>query len=91
MRSWPLNQDGTRRADDLEFDLNNIRGLNKLITKNDQPYTVDLKLDGKSLTMEIGTGACVSLISEQTFKHFSKKSLKPSKALSTYYMHRSLL
>ena len=72
--------------DNLEFDLNNIRRLYQVNTNTDKPYTVDLKLNGKVLTMEIDTGACVSLISEQTFKQlFPKKSLKPSKArLSTY-------
>ena len=68
---------------DMPFDLNNIRQVSD--TK-DRPYTVDLKLNGIPLEMEIDTGACMSLISEQTAKWlFPKKDLKPSKARLTTY------
>ena len=53
---------------DLEYPLNHIRTLNQVNPKSGQPYLVDLQLDGKPLAMEVDTGACMLLISEQTFK-----------------------
>jgi len=63
-----------------------ITALNKVDSKASQPYLVDLKLDGKPFMMEIDTEACMSLISEETFKQlYPGRALKLSSAhLATY-------
>ena len=54
--------------------------------KSSQPFEVDLLLEGKPLRMEVDTGACVSLVSKQTFQSlFPAQTLRPLKAqLRTY-------
>ena len=66
--------------------LNHIRALNQVKSEPAQPYLVDLELDGKSLTMEVDTGACMTLVSQQTFrKVFPKREMKPSATRLTTY------
>jgi len=71
---------------DSDISLIHITALNKVDSKARQPYLVHLKLDGKPFKMEIDTGACMSLISEEAFKQlYPGRSLKPSSAhLATY-------
>ena len=66
--------------------LNHITALNLVNSKATQPYPVELKLDDKPLTMEVDTGASVSLVSRETFKQLQLKMvLKPtSVCLNTY-------
>lgn len=82
-RTVQLVQEETEDFSDF---LNHIDVLNQVSTKTHQPYLVDLELDGKSLVMEVDTGACMSLVSEQTFNQlFPQKALKPTNTrLSTY-------
>ena len=47
--------------------LNHIRAPNQVKTEPAQPYLVDLELNGKSLTMEVDTGACMTLVSNRHF------------------------
>ena len=48
-------------SQELENALNHIR------TESGQPYKVDLQINRKPLTMEVDTGASMSLMSEETF------------------------
>ena len=60
--------------------------LNHFGAKSDQPYVLDVQLDGKPIRMEIDTGAALSLVSEQTFRSlFPLRSVETSKVhLRTY-------
>ena len=55
-------------------------------SKPSRPFTVDMCIQGTTLTFEVDTGAAVTLISEETYcKHFLSKSLqKTSVRLKTY-------
>ncbi len=58
--------------DDDDYLLNNIR------PKPGKPLVMDFKLNGNPLTMELDTGAAVSLVSEDTYRNLlSDCSLKP--------------
>ena len=47
--------------------------------KSVKPFTVDLKLNGKLLCMELDTGATISLVSEKTLRQlFPSTTLQPS-------------
>jgi hypothetical protein len=50
------------------------------------PYKVELEVDGEIMTMEIDTGAAVSLISQKTYSTLfpNVQLMKPSLKLSTY-------
>ena len=60
--------------------------LNHFGAMSDQPYVLDVQLDGKPIRMEIDTGAALSLVSEQTFRSlFPLRSVETSKVhLQTY-------
>jgi len=47
--------------------LNTIVELNQVEGKSNSPYTVTVSLDGKPQCLEIDTGACVKIMSENTF------------------------
>ena len=66
--------------------LNTIVELNQVEGKSNSPYTVTVSLDGKPQCLEIDTGACVTIMSENTFNELlPQKNLAQSKArLSTY-------
>ena len=50
------------------------------LRKDTQPLKVSMTVDGKSIEMELDTGAAVSLMSEGTFrKLWPKKTLSPTK------------
>ena len=56
-----------------------------------KPFTVDVKLNGKPFSMELHTGATVSLISENTFKQlFPGTKLQPSNTQLHYYSGESI-
>ncbi len=44
----------------------------QLVAIQNKPLTVEVKLDGKPLKMELDTGASVSLLSEVTYKSLFK-------------------
>ena len=75
----------------VQEDLDEEHSLNHIHAEPGQPYHVDLLIDGKPLSMEVDTGASLSLISEATFRvHFPRGSLKPSRArLVTYSKENS--
>lgn len=55
------------------------------------PYKVEVDVGGKSLTMEVDTGASLSLVSESTFKkQWPKEKLSPSKAKLCSYSGESI-
>ena len=47
--------------------LNTIVELNQVEGKSNSPYTVTVSLDSKPQCLEIDTGACVTIMSENTF------------------------
>ena len=54
-------------------------GLYVVSDKSVKPFTVDLKLDGKPLSMELDTGATVSLVSAKSFHQlFPGTELQPA-------------
>ena len=55
------------------MELNHIGALNQVNMEPTKPFLVDVKIDQKSLVMEVDTGACVSLVSEQTFQSLLPK------------------
>ena len=56
-----------------------------------KPFCADLVVNDKQHTMEIDTGAAVSLITEQTFqKPYSELSLQPSHAILKTYSSGTL-
>ena len=56
-----------------------------------KPFTVDVKLNGKPFSMELDTGATVSLISENTFKQlFPGTKLQPSNTQLHSYSRESI-
>ena len=67
-------------SEDDDMLLNNIR------SEPGKPLVMDIKLNGKPLTMELDTGAAVSLVSERTFQSLLPEcQLKPSRVpLRTY-------
>lgn len=79
-------KEDTEESSESDSVIRNIRSLNKLNGKSVKPYIVEVQLDGKSLNMELDTGACISLVSQTTFSRlFPDKQLQPSTAhLSTY-------
>ena len=85
-QNHPVQTVQEEQMDDSDFTLNHIEALNKVNSKSSHPYLVDMMLDEKPIKMEIDTGACMSLISEVTFKQlFPGRTLKPSSArLSAY-------
>ena len=66
--------------------LNTIIELNHVEGRSNSPFTVTVDLDGHPQSLEIDTGACVTIISEDTFKELlPQKRLTQSKMrLSTY-------
>ena len=66
--------------------LNTIIELNHVEGKSNSPYTVTVSLDGKPQSLEIDTGACGTIMSEDAFKELlPQKKLAQSRAkLSTY-------
>jgi len=90
----PPNQQGrTRKVQVVQEDsaedsdpLNTIVELNQVEGKSNSPYTVTVSLDSKPQCLEIDTGACVTIMSENTFNELlPQKNLAQSKArLSTY-------
>ena len=70
--------------------LNTIIELNQVEGKSNSPYTVTVSLDSKPQCLEIDTGACVTIMSENTFiELLRQKNLAQSKArLSTYTAER---
>lgn len=69
-----------REDDEPDFEaLAHVRALNQVTGKSNRLYLVNLEINGKPLTMEVDTGACMSLISEQTYLQvFPNRVLKPS-------------
>ena len=86
---------GVRTLQEEEVDepdlepMNHVQVLNQICEKYSRPHIVDIQMNGKPLAMEVDTGACMSLISEQTLKrYFPNSVLKPSsKWLSAYSGH----
>ena len=75
----------------VQEDLDEEHSLNHIRAEPGQPYHVDLLIDGKPLSMEVDTGASLSLISEATFRvHFPRGSLKPSRARLVTYSKENL-
>lgn len=66
--------------------LNTIIELHHIEEKSNSPYMVTVSLDGNPQYLEIDTGACITIMSEDTFKELlPQKKLAKSKArLSTY-------
>ena len=57
-----------------------------------KPFCVDLIVNNKQLTMEIDTGAAVSLITEQSFRKIDDElSLQPSHAVLMTYTGEHIL
>ena len=79
-------QEDTEESSNSDSVIRSIQSLNKVNGKSVKPYTVEVQLDGKSLSMELDTGACISLVSQTTFSRlFPDKQLQPLTAhLSTY-------
>ena len=72
-------EDDENYVESAALDLNHIRALYQVKSEPAQPYFEDLELDGKSLTMEVDTGAFMTLVSQQTFrKLFPTREMKPS-------------
>ena len=66
-------------------------GLYAINDKSVKPFTVDLKLNGKLLCMELDTGATVSLVSEKTFHQlFPSTTLQPSSTQLHSYSGESI-
>ena len=60
-------------------DMTESVGLYVVSDKSVKPFTVDLKLNGKPLSMELDTGATVSLVSAKTFHQlFPGTELQPA-------------
>ena len=66
-------------------------GLYAVNDKSVKSFTVDLKLNGKLLCMELDTGATVSLVSEKTFHQlFPSTTLQPSSIQLHSYLGESI-
>ena len=64
---------------------NDIIGtLNRVGGRSTQPYKAILEVNGRSLEMEIDTGAAVSIISKKTQESLFPRVSKPSISLRTY-------
>ena len=65
--------------------------LNHVRADSGKPYTVEVKLNRKPTTMEVDTGASVSLMAEDTFKsHLPHIQLEPSSAKLVTYSQEKL-
>lgn len=94
---WVENQSQTgTEEDDADWtgeDKDRTEGICNLSEPSGRkPMLAEFKIQGVCLTMEIDTGAAVTLISQVTFnRHFPKLTLSPSSArLSTYTGQRFL-
>ena len=55
------------------------------------PMKCELTVDGKQLTMEIDTGAEVSIVAEETYKHcFPELTLSPSRVVLRTYTNQEI-
>ena len=82
---------GRRRSQQTNYiegtpNSNSDDSIFQIHSKPSRPFTVDMCIQGTTLTFEVDTGAAVTLISEETYhKHFLSKSLqKTSVRLKTY-------
>lgn len=48
-----------------------------MMLKRDEPLTVNVDASGAKLTMEVDTGAAVSVVSKQTYKHSWSTGSRP--------------
>ena len=70
----------------VNYSIGNTFCISQLDESRSHPFTTEMEINGKTLTMEIDTGASVSIISEQLQKQlFPKGSVEPSPLqLQTY-------
>ena len=66
-------EDDEDYVESADSDLNHIRALNQVKSEPAQSYLVDLELDGKSLTMEVDTGACMTLYRNRHFEKYFQR------------------
>ena len=71
-------EDDEDYVESAALDLNHIRALNQVNSDPAQPYFVDLELDGKSLTMEVDTEACMTLVSQETYSNKIEETISNS-------------
>lgn len=68
--------------------INHITDLNSVNSDAGKPYTVEMVVESKPITMDIDTGSCMSIVSERVFGRLSTQKLEQSKVhLRTYSGH----